>query len=273
MNTAGRFTIGAIVAFLLLEGVLLGATLLYNRVDFGITEGRDGPDFLFAANAAAPSSVFQRIGRKQSPPLESGADMIFSEEEQSFLQLVNKTNPLDKEFKPDDLTAIKYYVEDRSPDGRFMRAKAAKQFHLMIEAAERKDLVIRMTTAYRSYGFQDILWNQYVNGGGEDAANTYSAKPGESEHQTGLAVDVTSKSVDNKLTEKFGETKEGKWLAENAHLYGFILRYPKGSEEITGYQYEPWHFRFVGKRAAAEIFRRGITLEEFYTEVFNAAQQ
>ena len=102
---------------------------------------------------------------------------------------------------------------------------------------------------------------------GEAAAGKYSAKPGQSEHQTGLAVDVSSESVDYLLSDDYGETKEGKWLAENAHRFGFIVRFPRGKEDITGYQYEPWHIRYVGLTAAKEIHAEGITLEEYLKEI------
>ena len=93
------------------------------------------------------------------------------------------------------------------------------------------------------------------------------ANPGFSEHQTGLAMDISSLSANRDLTEEFGETIEGKWLKENAHLFGFILRYPKGKESITGYQYEPWHFRYVGEKVAPIIFSKNLTLEEYFKKV------
>jgi D-alanyl-D-alanine carboxypeptidase len=122
---------------------------------------------------------------------------------------------------------------------------------------------LKMTTAYRSYDFQKILYDSYVSREGEAAANKYSAKPGQSEHQTGLAADVSSPSVDYQLSNDYGRTAEGKWLAENAHRFGFIIRFPEGKEEITGYQHEPWHIRYVGRAAAKEIYERNLTLEEF----------
>ncbi|EAO56830.1 D-alanyl-D-alanine metallocarboxypeptidase [Bacillus thuringiensis serovar israelensis ATCC 35646] len=90
----------------------------------------------------------------------------------------------------------------------------------------------------------------------------FSAKPGHSEHQTGLVMDVSAKSFDNKLEQEFEQTKEGKWLAKNAHKTGFIIRYPKGKEDVTGYEYEPWHIRYVGD-IATNLFEKGLTLEEY----------
>lgn len=183
--------------------------------------------------------------------------------EKGLLILVNKQNPVDQAYKPEDLTKIKYFVSDRSETTRYMRAEAAEAFHLLVEMAAANGLELKMTTAYRSYDFQKILFNGYVEREGEAAANTFSARPGESEHQTGLSVDVSSPSVDFQLSNDYGKTEEGKWLANHAHRFGFIIRFPKGKEEITGYQYEPWHIRYVGLTAAKEIYEQNLTLEEY----------
>ena len=188
-------------------------------------------------------------------------------EERGMLVLINKTHTVDSSFKPDDLTSIKYYASNRSESGRYMRKEAADHFHQMVEAAADEGLKIVMTTAYRSYGFQQVLWNNYVAKDGEAAASKYSARPGTSEHQSGLAVDVSSPSVSYELTRDFAGTEEGKWLADNAHRFGFIIRYPLGKEDITGYMYEPWHLRYVSPSVAGEIYEAGITLEE-YLEIY-----
>ncbi|MBN7774310.1 M15 family metallopeptidase [Clostridium aminobutyricum] len=181
-----------------------------------------------------------------------------------LLILVNKQHAVDKEYKPSDLTAIKYYAEDRSPSSRYMREEAAQAFNQMSEAAAQEGYTIVVTTAYRSYEFQTQLYNNYVNTYGQAAADTFSAQPGKSEHQTGLSADVSSPSVHYELTKKYIDTAEGKWLNDNAHKFGFIIRFPLGKEDITGYMYEPWHVRYVGKTAAEEIYTKGITLEEYW---------
>ncbi len=185
---------------------------------------------------------------------------------QGIMLLVNKQNTVSSDYEPPDLAPIKYYAEDRPASCRYLRQEAADHFHEMIEAAQVEGYHIVMTTAYRSYSYQKTLWNNYVARDGEAAASRYSARPGTSEHQTGLAADVSAASVNYALTQKFGETEEGKWLAENAHKYGFILRFTKEGEEITGYMYEPWHFRYVGEAAAKEIFEQGCTLEEYLAQ-------
>lgn len=113
-----------------------------------------------------------------------------------------------------------------------------------------------LLSGFRSYETQKYLFNSYVKKDGVEKASTYSARPGQSEHQTGLAFDV------GEISDCFGNTSAGIWLSENAHKYGFIIRYLKGKEEITGYKYEPWHIRYIGS-AAEEIYNRGITLEEY----------
>lgn len=186
--------------------------------------------------------------------------------QQGLLILVNKQHPVDKSFKPDDLTKMKYFVSDREEITRYMRAAAVPAFNLLVEKAAEDGIVLKMTTAYRSYAFQEILYNNYVSQYGEEEANRFSAKPGKSEHQTGLAVDVSAQSVDYQLTEEFGETLEGKWLAAHSHEFGFIIRYPKGKEDLTGYSYEPWHLRYVGLSVANEVYEEGVTLEEYLLE-------
>lgn len=184
-------------------------------------------------------------------------------EKAGFLVLINKVHTVDSNYKPDDLASIKYFASNRSESGRYMRQEAADHFHQLVEAAAEEGYTIVLTTAYRSYGFQKVLWDNYVAKDGEAAASRYSARPGTSEHQSGLAVDVSSPSVSYELTQKYADTAEGKWLAANAHKFGFIIRYPKGMENITGYMYEPWHLRYVGQSVAEEIFEEGITLEEY----------
>lgn len=124
-------------------------------------------------------------------------------------------------------------------------------------AANAAGYSMPLISGYRSYQTQVNLYNRYVAQYGESIANTFSAKPGHSEHQTGLAFDVGS--IDN----NYGNTSAGIWLAQNAHKFGFIIRYPKGKESITGYQYEPWHIRYLGTSVATDIYNKGVCLEEY----------
>lgn len=127
----------------------------------------------------------------------------------------------------------------------------------MIAAAKKDGIKLWMTSGYRSYYDQQYIYNGYVKRDGQEMADTYSARAGHSEHQTGLAYDLNDLPLD------FGDTPEGQWVAENCHKYGFILRYPKGKEDITGYMYEPWHIRYLGVEKATEVYESGLCLEEF----------
>lgn len=144
--------------------------------------------------------------------------------------------------------------EDYAP-GIDPDARAA--FYEMQAAAAEDGIDIWVLSAYRSYELQQTLYNNYCARDGQEAADTYSARPGHSEHHSGLCYDVNSLEFD------FGETAEGKWLAEHCVEYGFIIRYPKGCEAHTGYQYEPWHIRYLGKELAAEVAESGLCLEQY----------
>lgn len=138
-----------------------------------------------------------------------------------------------------------------------MNQTASAAFNDLAAAAAKEGLSIRFSSGYRSYKSQEELYNSYVARDGQTVADTYSARPGHSEHQTGLAIDV------NTIDKSFIDTPEAKWLEKHAHEFGFIIRYPKGKENITGYQYEPWHIRFVGAQAAKKIYESGLCLEEY----------
>ena len=127
----------------------------------------------------------------------------------------------------------------------------------MEEDAAREGIILFLNSGYRDYDTQEAIYNNYVSMDGKEEADTYSARPGHSEHQTGLAFDL------NSFEESFGETAEGLWLAKNCHKYGFIIRYPKGKEHITGYIYEPWHVRYLGKDTATKVYNSGLCLEEY----------
>ena len=138
------------------------------------------------------------------------------------------------------------------------RMKISTRRAITPSAAAEEGLNLWIGSGYRSYQDQEIIYNNYVAMDGVEMADTYSARPGYSEHQTGLVIDC------NTIDDAFGNTPESAWLAEHAHEYGFVIRYPKGKEDITGYQYEPWHIRYVGSKVATECYERGICLEEYF---------
>ncbi|UBH08239.1 M15 family metallopeptidase [Macrococcus armenti] len=138
---------------------------------------------------------------------------------------------------------------------------AKMKLNQMIKVAKKDNQKLVVRSAFRSYKEQEKLYKQYK--AVDKNADSYSAKPGHSEHQTGLAFDIGSETSAKDFTVSFGNTTEGAWLARNAHKYGFIIRYPEGKTHITGYQYEPWHVRYVGTKIAHEIFTKKVTLEEY----------
>ena len=156
----------------------------------------------------------------------------------------------------------KYPLPSTYNKGEDPVAKAA--LASMLEAGKVAGFNYNAFSGFRSYEYQTTLYNRYVNRDGKEAADRYSARPGYSEHQTGLAFDIGENGrQDLWLTEQFGETPAGQWLMNNAHLYGFILRYPQGKEHITGFMYESWHYRYVGVEHATAIFNAKTTLEEY----------
>lgn len=215
-----------------------------------------GEDYTEVRNTADAAAKVETETAKQSVDKSS-----------QYLILVNKKHGLKKRTEPKDLKQVKFAAKDREAQFQKLRKAAANAFSKLATAADKKGCTIRLTNGFRPYSYQQMLYEQYVKKDGKKKANKYSAKPGYSEHQTGLSADVSSPSVDYELVQKYGKTKEGKWLAKNAHKYGFIIRYPKGKEDITGYEYEPWHIRYVGKDAAKEIYEQGVTLEEYLGEL------
>lgn len=186
---------------------------------------------------------------------------------QEMLILVNKQNGLSPNYKPDDLTKVNEYAPGRDESTRYMRKEASDSINLMLEDVKALGLDIVITTAFRSYNLQKIIFeNNVLKSGSIEEANKTSAKPGESEHQTGLAADLSSSKINYELNTSFGELDEGKWISQNAWQYGFILRYQEDKVEITGYNYEPWHIRYVGKEFAKYIYENKLTLEEFISE-------
>lgn len=184
-----------------------------------------------------------------------------------ILVLVNKEHALPDGYEPPDLEFpdVPFPFTEDLPKKQ-MRKEAAKALEDMFAAADDEGLDLFAQSGYRSYERQDAIFAANVEKSGEKAANNYSARPGESEHQTGLVMDVTTPDVDFDLITEFGDTDEGKWLEKKAAEYGFIIRYPKDKEDITEYQYEPWHIRYVGKKVAKEIKSKGISLEEYLGE-------
>lgn len=179
-------------------------------------------------------------------------------------QLVNKQKPLqDAQYRPTDLMlATVPSRTDKSEEERSVRQIIMPALEELFSDATAAGHSLMIGSGFRSYNLQNTYYSSYARSYGVEAADRFSAKPGQSEHQTGLVVDLACQNRYCYLDNCFADTEAGQWLAANAHKYGFILRYPSGKEEITGYMYESWHFRFVGKDLAKALFLSDLTLEE-----------
>ncbi|MGL5345984.1 MAG: M15 family metallopeptidase [Peptostreptococcaceae bacterium] len=181
-------------------------------------------------------------------------------QEENNLILVNKENPVSSEYKPENMVKCNIqFLESSTEEEKYLQKDAAKSIEDLFAKAKDDGIEFIATSAYRSYQTQKKIFNKNVSIRGIKEANKYAAKAGKSEHQTGLAIDVT-----NPERWFHKSTKEAIWLADNAHKFGFILRFLEGKEHITGYNFEPWHVRYVGKEVAKEIYEQGITLEEYF---------
>ena len=172
--------------------------------------------------------------------------------------LVNKYRYLEPSFIPTNLAIVN---PNFSKGTRLLVDVVRVNFEKMASDMKLEGLNIRLISAYRSFAYQKVLYDNYVLKENEKEADTYSARPGHSEHQTGLAIDLDNV---RKNYNDFDKTKEFEWMQLNAHKYGFILRYPKDKEHITGYIYEPWHYRYVGTKIAKIIHKENITFDEYY---------
>ena len=184
----------------------------------------------------------------ETQPTEPETEATTTEQEEvtptyiNNILIVNKSYPLPKDYRPDN--------DELTPE-------TSNAFEKMRVDAQAEGLNLYISSGFRSYEYQAQLYQRYADRDGYEKADTYSARAGYSEHQTGLAFDL------NTIDDSFANTPEGKWVAENCWKYGFILRYPKGKEAQTGYQYEPWHLRYLGEDMAKKVYDSGLCLEEY----------
>lgn len=225
----------------------------------GADEGNDG------SQTAKPNEG-AGAGGGQEEKTEDGLAVIAKPAD--IAVLVNKQRKLPEEYNPTDLVYpdVRFIFAEKV-EKRKLRQEAASALEKLFAAAELDNIQLAGVSAYRSHSTQKTLFDRYVKRDGIEKARTYSAFPGTSEHETGLAIDVSGSDGKCAAADCFADTKEALWLAKHAHEHGFIIRYLKGKEEITGYQYEPWHLRYVGVDLAAELAVSGESLEEYYDAV------
>lgn len=179
----------------------------------------------------------------------------------SITVIVNKLRALPADYAPEDLVELS---EDFTDESEQLREEAAAAAEELFAAAQQDDIELRVVSSFRSYDYQQQLYDNYQEQYGDETTNKMSARPGHSEHQTGLALDVDTPQGEHTLETSFGQTEAGQWLADHGHEYGFVIRYPDEQQDITGFQYEPWHLRYFGEQYATHIMENsGVAEKEF----------
>ena len=182
-----------------------------------------------------------------------------SDTSKGILMLTNKFYSLDNTYDSSTMASVsKQYSYG---ENQMVTEETFNAFLNMFNAAKKENLTLIINSSFRSFEEQDEIYNYYKSINGEEYANKIAAKAGFSEHQTGMAIDIQTYGSTAKTFEEFDEFK---WLQDNAHKYGFILRYPKDKEYLTGYEYESWHYRYVGVKVATYIYQNNITFDEYY---------
>ncbi|WP_336604310.1 M15 family metallopeptidase [Paenibacillus sp. MMS18-CY102] len=198
---------------------------------------------------------------------EASAQTMFpSKYPSSIGVIVNKSIYLPQTYKPQDLVYpdVPFLFQEKI-EKRQLRSEAAMALKKMFVAAKKDGVYLSGVSGYRSYDTQKWLFERYMKRDGYLEAMKYSALPGTSEHQTGLAIDVSGADGKCAVSSCFANTKEAQWLSQHSAEYGYIIRYASGKEHITGYKYEPWHIRYIGpSKLALDMHKRGVCLEEYY---------
>ena len=231
--------------------VMLGIFIIYTNISIGKEPYKTNHE-------TSENSINKEKNSKQN-----GTSNKIASSFASIQAVVNKEYGLPEDYKPKDLVVPNVpFSFSGTVEKSYLRKEAAEALEKLFLLAKQEGIQLNAVSGFRSYEYQKTLYANNVKKKGQEHTDRFSAKPGHSEHQTGLTMDVSSKSANNELELAFANTKEGKWLKENAHRAGFIICYSKGKESITGYAYEPWHIRYVG-HIAENIYKKNLTLEEY----------
>jgi len=223
-----------------------------------------GVFFVTNQKSAAPSNSTGQTNSKQRNASFNKAQYSINQQG-SIWWIVNKKRALPSGYTPSNLTNPKVALRLSSSTPEMnIRGDVAPAVEQLFAGAANAGHKLLFASGYRSEALQKQLYDGYVRTDGQEAADRSSAKPGTSEHQTGLAFDICLANSGCSLEQSFGTTPAGQWIADHAHEYGFVVRYQQGKEQITGYEYEPWHLRYVGTELATELHSNGLTMEEFF---------
>lgn len=226
--------------------------------------GISGPD---NDKQGGPASVASKTAgsNDSSAPALFDKSKYSTNDTASLWVVVNKGRVLPGSYRPPDLVVPKVALRYSSGSTEMLvRKETASAMEAMFSDAAGAGVKLMLASGFRPYSMQSSIYNRHVRDYGRAQADRVSARPGHSEHQTGWAADLEPASRVCEIAKCFGDLAEGQWLAANAYRFGFIIRYPSGKEQLTGYDYEPWHVRYVGPELAGELLRTGQTLEQFF---------
>ena len=247
------------------DGEILGTA---ERLEYLEVSGMTDNGWVRIETEDSAAFIHHRLLSEEEPELRTWGtgqmeeEMLIVSDPDDLAVISNKQLALPFDYEPEDLVMLDVAFA-RISNYRLMRQVAADALKELFDEALEDGITLYARTAYRSFQAQEQIFTNFVANHGYDQARRFSAKPGQSEHQTGLAIDITSDSVDHDLSQDFGSTPEGEWVGENAHRFGYVIRYPRDKEEITGYMYEPWHIRYFGVELATELYESGLTYEEY----------
>lgn len=243
-------------AGLLIVLITLGGLALYLLWPTAEPPNNSGPQGSPAAEDQLPTEVVPAgVFNKQAHSLNDPV---------SLWVIVNKGRQLPSSYQPPDLVVPAVTLRNTSGSEMQLRQTAADDLKKMFDTAASEEIKLMVASGWRSYSLQRAIYDRHVKDYGIAEADRVSARPGHSEHQSGWAVDVAPASGRCVIEKCFAEMAEGRWVAANAARFGFIIRYKNGQEQLTGYDYEPWHLRYVGAELAAELSKGTETLEQFF---------